>query len=190
MLPLPNSFYEKNLKRLYTEVVKDFPKIREKDISTDFNISVKVAGLIYRLDLDEYGDWKVDFILAASRPFFDMSESLKKGTIAHELGHYVEVARRPNLNNIMRKRKWIGESKYYTQHKFKIGFYKLFNKKEKHKDHRIKQWYLLSEMYADNQAFEAGYGKELLGALKYLISKGANKKYAGIRIKNLEEKLR
>jgi hypothetical protein len=140
--------------------------------------------------LDKYGDWKVDFILAASRPFFDMSESLKKGTIAHELGHYVEVARRPNLNNIMRKIKWIGESKYYTQHKFEIGFCKLFDKKVRHKDHRIRQWYLLSEMYADNKAFEAGYGKELLGALKYLVGKGANKKYAGIRIKNLEEKLR
>ncbi|MBM3199564.1 hypothetical protein FJZ53_01415 [Candidatus Woesearchaeota archaeon] len=166
----------------YEEVVKKFPHIKESDIKPEFDPDYGVCGLGYKLDLNNYHDWETDYLITAGYSFFEMPKDLQEGVLAHELGHYCHAAKHQNFMRFVRHRRWINESKERLTNKMPES-------KGTHRDTRMKRWYLLSEMHADNKAFEAGYGKQLLDALKFLRSTSLVKEYVDKRIENLELRL-
>ena len=144
-----------NIKRTYFKVCKKFPLIKKGEVKLRFNPEVKLAGL-----------WIEEVLTNPLLDFgillFKRSDEEKEAIIAHELGHYIcitEHYKTPKM--IERMLRWMN---ILNNHEFKTfwGGYSV----ESPKIRRIKDWTLIHEIYADNQAVKAGYGEKLLATLK------------------------
>ena len=187
----------KELKSLYSKVVEKFPEIKESKIKLSYSgLFDYVCFLI--IDEKKFIEEKkvvIDPSITTGPKFFDFTEEEKETSIAHEIGHYARYKKNLNKKKIKQTLK---RNSTVQQYAYNSAFQLLEERgfEADHKLRRLKKWYLLEELYADNKAIEAGYGKPLLKILqKHFANYFSNlssfhKKELDIRIKNLEEKLK
>ena len=80
--------------------------------------------------------------------FFSFPLLEQEACIAHELGHYKNNKRTKKLKYLREMQSW--QRQYEGEEPRRYSF------------ERLRKWKILKEISADNQAFEAGYGKPYL----------------------------
>jgi len=195
-----------DLRRVYDKVVQSFPQVKKDDMVLLFSQDIPHAGFTHWTGVG-YNQLKFYPAILSGKNFAKLSEEMKEGCIAHELGHYCDAFKlinklsgkdfykdlnHPVIQRMIRQKRITKKAYLYAGYSPLISVLKVFSKKIRHTDKRLKQWYLVSEQYADNKAFEAGYGKQVIEVLKYFkpFASPSSKTYLTARIKNLEEKLR
>jgi len=167
------------LKRIYQKVVKNFPEIEKDDIRIEFERVPHDIG-IAMIDYERYeakGEVIRDPTIYVGLYFFGFKEKEMEAAIAHELGHYMHYK---NFSTDMLRRliKWVIASNEMS-----------------YTNKRIQKWSLMDEIYADEQALKAGYGKPLISSLKHVLQTyyktlpQIGKKELNVRIENLEKKV-
>lgn len=180
---------EKELKEMYLKVVKKFPQIKESEITIKYPTNV-IAGITLVQGKNGFHGR-----LDASKFFFDdyqlgFTDEEREAVIAHELGHYDYYKKNFNSRRINRIVKWNNKSHLYDE--FPTFFYMvgLFSKRTRRNIKRLEKWYMMTEMYADSKAAEAGYDRQISSALEklsYHIDDFTEWKRVKIRIKELEK---
>lgn len=176
---------EKNLKKVYQEVLKRFPDIKEEELE-----------LNYIKELDDYivfSPFKGVFLvryhptLIVGKLFLELDDKEKEAVMAHEMGHYLRI-RNYSMKRIVRVMNRYESVSSYTEEKIR-------DEQFKHKVERLQKFFFMFEKYSDSKAIEAGYGVHVLSALKKVYTKHyetfpvMTKINIYQRIKNLEEKL-
>ncbi|MBM3199555.1 hypothetical protein FJZ53_01370 [Candidatus Woesearchaeota archaeon] len=173
------------VKALYVKVLEKFPSLLFKEPRIDYDSS---GGRYAAMSiLDERG--RKDPVVLVGRIFFSLEDSEKEAIFAHELGHYCTM-RNYSVERLKRTSMWTYRSSFYE------ASHALANKRFSHEIKRLQKWTNMREIDADNKAAEAGYGKEVLQALKKTCEEswencsmiGQNSLLA--RISNLEKKLK
>ena len=169
------------VRKLYQEVIKNFPDVKEDEIKIAYDNT-----LPYIASISADCTW----IYLGENFFKLLSKEEQKVCIAHELGHYIRD-KNNHPNKIKRHDKWLREYRFILDHRILSSL----SKKKRHKKKRLQNWYILNECYADNQTIEAGYGHLNLKVLKRIkkryipLHDSLIKKEIKARIKNLEAKL-
>ncbi|MBM3199560.1 hypothetical protein FJZ53_01395 [Candidatus Woesearchaeota archaeon] len=188
------------IEKAYATALQKFPNIKKEEIS--LNVVFDSLGKDFILGIvvnspSESIKYGVKARILAGLQFFLFKDREMEAGIAHELGHYEHAMKSYNDNRILRMKRFFEQTAKYAMPNLSTSIKLLFNKKHKHRWKRLQKWYIMKEMYADNKAFEAGYGAYVLADLKVLMpflysQKGTSEltfKETEARIKNLEEKL-
>lgn len=181
---------EKKFKEIYSEVVNSFPSIEGWRIRLEYDPSFgDYASLI-----TEEAFWpprrkpRFNYTICVGSSFYWLNNDEKKAVISHELGHYCKQ-KNCSAKKVEKEMKWWREIEKHENRLLKT-------QDLNHRINRLIKWRVLTENYADNKAFEAGYGNNVLGILKNIYQEEydtmglINDKILTARIKNLEDKLR
>lgn len=185
----------KDLERAYSRVVEKFPCIRKEELKLKYSNNMEYV-IFLMVDEEKFLKEQKLVIspsITVGSKFLSFTEEEKESAIAHELGHYSRYKRSSP--------KKIEKSMFYTS---LLNVYagnpamwavEEMDKEIHHKMGRVKKWHYMQEVYADNKAVEAGYGKVLINVLTRHLDKygmmlvPVHRDELTIRIKNLESKL-
>lgn len=185
----------KDLERAYSKVVEKFPSIKKEELKLKYSDNLEYV-IFLMVDEEKFLKEQklvIDPSITVGSKFLSFTEEEKESAITHELGHYSRYKRSSP--------KKIEKSMFYTS---LLNVYasnpamwtvEEMDKEIRHKMGRVKKWHYMQEVYADNKAVEAGYGKVLINVLTRHLDKygmmlvPVHRDELTIRIKNLEEKL-
>lgn len=159
------------LERTYLRTLENFPEIRRGDIQIKYLISIDYALMLV---VDPYkfvyeNEVVVDPMIIIGDKFLESDEQEKEAMLAHELGHYDYYTKNLNPYRFSRLVKWTDKSELYDKYQIFFDIAGFFSKRINHKVKRIQKWYLLTEVYANRKAAEAGYGKHMISAMKKIL---------------------
>lgn len=172
----------KQLKDEYLKVVKNFRDVKPGDIKTEYLFQMPDYLGLFPLINDE---GRYEPIIIAGRYFFEVDKKKRAACLAHEIGHHYRC-KDYTSKALQRVTQHYSEIPCYMEHHADVLG---------HRMERLRKWSLAYEIYADNKAVEAGYGKPLLSFLQKIISEYYEflpfiaKSTSKDRIKNLEEKI-
>ncbi len=187
------------LSTLYKKISPNFPSIVH-DFSFEYDPSELIIFSMFN-DLNKKMDnLTIKPKIRVGDRFFLLSPKEHEATVAHEIGHYLYFMKHPHINRWKRMLRWNKEFYDYLYSKGlsrKIKDAIIFwSFKKRMKISKIEKWIIMKEIYADNIAFEAGYGEtslKLLKRVKNNLYNNSDPLYQielNARIKNLEEKLK
>ncbi|MBM3199557.1 hypothetical protein FJZ53_01380 [Candidatus Woesearchaeota archaeon] len=184
------------LKRIYSKVTERLPELKKEELSLRYSENI---DYVIFLMVDEKKFLKENKIvispsITVGLKFLTFTEEEKESAVSHELGHYCRYKRSSPVK-VEKSMLYVQVLNAYAANP-KIWVLEEMDYEIKHKIGRVKKWHYMQEMYADNKAFEAGYGQALLNVLKNHIATyhdalaPVHKKELNLRINNLEEKLK
>ena len=157
---------------IYREVVKNFPNVKEDEIKITYD-SCGFYGAGYGALNEE--KTKKEPGMFVGRYFFNLTREEQEGAMAHEIGHH-ETMKDYTIPSLRRIAKWTG---MYNAN--------LIPDSRPHWKERLKKWYILNEMAADNRIAKTKYGKIYLKSYKKHLDP-SNEIHQSL-IENLEAKL-
>lgn len=181
--------------RVYSRVVEKFPEIKKEELKLKHMDDFEYVSFLMIDDKKYLEENKIviDPSMIVGAKFLEFSEEEKEASIAHELGHYTRYKKSSP--------KKVGKSILYA---YIMSVYanspEMWQLEEmdsniRHKMKRVKKWHFMQEVYADNRAIEAGYGKVLINVLTRHLKKYSmafapvQRDEMIIRINNLEGKI-
>ena len=159
---------------IYSEVVKSFPKIKEKEIKIIYIDRWHNTGG-YKL-LTKEGNKKEPRIILGADFFKLLSKEQQEAVIAHEIGHHERMKNYtiPRLKSL---------NKLTIMHVLN-----LIPDSHPKWEQRLKKWYILNENAANNYVAKTKYGKSLLESYKNQYS--PSNEIVQELITNLENKIK
>ena len=167
----------KEAQRLYKEVLKSFPSVREEDIELLFNRYIPVAG--YSTLYPQLQNGRIVYI---KRPIIDIgygflngleNEEERKSTLAHEIGHHMDEREKSD-----ERIKTRGELNI-KMNKLRIGAISYMGKR---KIERLEDYCQRVEMAADNHVAKTEHAKGLINLYRKYPTELSPK-----LVKNLEQ---
>lgn len=142
---------------IYSEVVKEFPSVKEDEIKLIYLSSW--GGKAGYLILNKEETKKEPEIIVGNK-FFSLSREEQKGAMAHELGHH-ETVKNFTIPRLKRRSNWI-----------MMYNYDIIPSSRPHWKERLEKRHRLEEISADTKAAKTKYGKYLLTYYKKQLAKG------------------
>lgn len=159
------------VRKIYQEVVKEFPDTKEDEIEIIYNpYGDYIAGYMTFVR-----DMEKALGIIVGKKFFSLNGKERRGAMAHEIGHH-ETEKNFTIPRLERHRRWF----------WRYGR-DMIPDSRPHWKERLKKWYILNEISANNKAAKTKYGKYLLSYYKKRIK--PSNEIGQILIKNLEQKL-
>ncbi len=175
---------ETELKRIYQEVLKSFPDVKEEELKLNYipDLNDYIIFSPFEGSTESYRP-----TLVIGRLLSELNNKEKEAVMAHEIGHYLRT-KNYSMKRIVRAMNRYEKIQFYTEEN-------ITNEQFKHNVERLQKFFFMFENYADSKAIEAGYGEHVLSALKKTYN-NHNKSFPAMskrnicqRIKNLEEKI-
>ena len=160
----------------YRNVVKKCPNMKRAALNLEYLPMLATTPIALDASRLSFSPW-IKPSLIISPWFLKLKEEEKEVTIAHELGHYdlIKNYGPVKLRNYHRWLRRSNDDELYARDKW------------------LQKWSLIHELYADNFAFKAGYGRQSLKFLRKLKKEHPLSERGEIevslRIENLEKKL-
>lgn len=175
------------LEKTCSNIVKNFSEIKEEELKLEYDPFANGQAFISFLD-DNSKQKRYSPIIVIGQDLLRLDDTSKEAVIAHEIGHYCRM-KNYSAKRLERISGWLYLASSYNETHADIDYFK-------HKINRIQKWADMNEINADSKAFDAGYGKQVLHALKQTLDtydeslSMIGKKNIIARIKNIEEKLK
>lgn len=175
---------QEKFEKIFSGVVKSFSEIKEGEIKFEYDSSLNSYAYTSFFDYSSNPKRSNPRVIAG-RIFSNLGDWEKEAILAHELGHYCRM-KSYSAKRLERVAEWFHKACFYTIDHTRYSILR-------HKIERLQKWSNLNETYADNLALKAGYGNQILQALKETYKRHyerlsmIGKKCAEARIKHLEE---